>query len=184
MLTAKKGRFLISAPSMVDNNFFRSVILLAVHNTKESVGFVLNQPTKIKAHQLLTQFPKSDFPIYIGGPVERNSLHYIHTCGKAIDESQKITENLYWGGDFDQIKNMIADKQLNNTQIRFFVGYSGWGENQLSSELKQHAWIVAPPNEKICMELYSNMELWSKFIKKMDQEFSIWANLPKDPTMN
>tara|TARA_B100001971_G_C18212834_1_gene551855 strand:- start:95 stop:436 length:342 start_codon:yes stop_codon:yes gene_type:complete len=74
MLKPKKGRFLISVPSMEDPNFFRSVILLAVHNEQESVGFVLNQPTKIKIHHLIKNFPKSDFPIYIGGPVERNSL--------------------------------------------------------------------------------------------------------------
>jgi len=96
MLKPKKGRLLISEPAMDDSNFFRSVILLAVHNKIESVGFVLNQPTKIKVHHLIENFPKSSFPIYIGGPVEKNSLHYVHTLGEKIEGSQEILDGLFW----------------------------------------------------------------------------------------
>ena len=115
---------------MEDSNFFRSVILLAVHNKHESVGFVLNQPTKIKVHQLIENFPKSNFPIYIGGPVERNSLHYVHTLGEKIDGSQEIIKGLFWGGDFEVVKRMVKNNKVDNSNIRFFAGYSGRDDNQ------------------------------------------------------
>lgn len=184
MLKAKKGRLLISEPSMEDSNFFRSVILLAVHNENESVGFVLNQPTRIKVHHLIEKFPKSNFPIYIGGPVERNSLHYIHTLGTRIEGAQKIMEGLYWGGNFEIVKQMIEKKAVENDSIRFFAGYSGWGKNQLISEVKENSWIIVPSNKECCMKLSSNKELWSSFIKKMDTKYAIWTNLPVDPFLN
>ena len=121
MLKPKKGRLLISEPSMEDSNFFRSVILLAVHNKNESVGFVLNQPTKIKVHHLIENFPKSSFPIYIGGPVERNSLHYVHTIGTKIEGSQKILDGLYWGGDFEVVRKMVENNEVDSSNIRFFA---------------------------------------------------------------
>ena len=184
MLKPKKGRLLISEPSMEDANFFRSVILLAVHNENESVGFVLNQPTKIKVHHLIEQFPKSDFPIYIGGPVERNSLHYIHTLGTKIEGSQKIMEGLYWGGDFEIVKQMVKNKEVDNDSIRFFAGYSGWDKDQLISEVRENSWIIVPSDKECCMKLSSNKELWSSFIKKMDAKYAIWTNLPADPFLN
>ena len=184
MLKPKKGRLLISEPSMEDANFFRSVILLAVHDENESVGFVLNQPTKIKVHHLIEQFPKSDFPIYIGGPVERNSLHYIHTLGTKIEGAQKIMEGLYWGGDFEIVKQMVENKEVNNENIRFFAGYSGWDKDQLISEVRENSWITVPSDKECCMKLSSNKELWSSFIKKMDAKYAIWTNLPADPFLN
>lgn len=183
MLKPRKGRLLISEPSMGDTNFFRSVILLAVHNENESVGFVLNQPTKIKVHHLIEHFPKSDFPIYIGGPVERNSLHYIHTLGKKIEGAQEIMEGLYWGGDFEEVKKMVEKKDVNNN-IRFFAGYSGWDKEQLITEVRENSWIIVPSDKKSCMKLSSNKELWSSFIKKMDAKYAIWTNLPADPFLN
>ncbi len=184
MLKPKKGRLLISVPSMEDANFFRSVILLAVHNDSESVGFVLNQPTKIKVHHLIESFPKSDFPIYIGGPVERNSLHYIHTLGKKIDGAQKIIDGLYWGGDFEVVKKLVENNEVDSSNIRFFAGYSGWDKNQLITEIRENSWIVVSSNKDCCMKLSKNKELWSSFIKKMDAKYAIWTNLPSDPFLN
>ncbi len=184
MLKPEKGRLLISEPSMDDSNFFRSVILLAVHSKNESVGFILNQPTKIKVHHLIENFPKSSFPIYIGGPVERNSLHYIHTLGKEISGSQKIMKNLYWGGDFEMVLKLVKENKINNSNMRFFAGYSGWDEGQLISEIRSNSWITASSTTEDCMKLTSNKELWSSFIKKMESKYAIWTNLPTDPFLN
>ena len=184
MLKLKKGRLLISEPSMEDSNFFRSVILLAVHNKNESVGFVLNQPTKIKVHHLIVNFPKSSFPIYIGGPVERNSLHYVHTIGTKIEGSQEILDGLYWGGDFEVVRKLVENNEVDSSNIRFFAGYSGWDEGQLLKEIRENSWITVPANKESCMKLSSNKELWSSFIKKMDAKYAIWTNLPADPFLN
>ena len=65
-LSAKKGRLLISDPTIEDPNFKRTVILLTEHNDSETIGFIINQATKIKLNQILPDFPKFDTPVYIG----------------------------------------------------------------------------------------------------------------------
>ena len=106
----KKGRLLISEPSMLDANFKRSVLLLTEHNDNESIAFILNQPTKIKIHDLFEDFPSFDANVHIGGPVEKNTLHYIHSLGDKIDNSIPISDNLYWSGSFDTLKKLIKNK--------------------------------------------------------------------------
>ena len=184
MLKAKKGRLLISEPSLNDNVFFKSVVLLTHHNDEESIGLILNHPTKINLNEILNDIPLSDLPIYIGGPVERNSLHYVHTIGTKIEGSQEILDGLYWGGDFEVVRKMVENNEVDSSNIRFFAGYSGWDKGQLLSEIGENSWITVPADKESCMKLSSNKELWSSFIKKMDAKYAIWTNLPADPFLN
>jgi len=183
MLKAKKGRILISEPSFNDSIFFKSVILLTHHNDNESIGLILNHPTKINLNEILKDIPLSNFPIYIGGPVANKSLQFIHTLGKLIPESKQITENIYFGGDFNIILELIRDKKITKNEIRFFVGYSGWGEDQLNSEIREESWLVDTLKDELCMQ-YSNSRLWSKIIRNQKSEYAIWVNIPKDPSLN
>ena len=183
MLKVKKGRLLISEPSLNDSVFFKSVVLLTHHSNEESLGIILNQPTKIYLHEILDNIPISNFPIYIGGPVEKKSLHFIHTLGKVIPNSEKITDNIYFGGDFNTVVKLIHDKQVTRNEIRFFVGYSGWGEEQLNNEIREDSWITEKADGDLCMN-YSTPELWSKLIKTKKKKYAIWANMPNDPSLN
>ncbi|MEC7646047.1 MAG: YqgE/AlgH family protein [Bacteroidota bacterium] len=183
MLNIKKGRLLISEPSLIDPTFFKSVILITHHTADESIGLVLNQGTKISLNQLLTDIPSSDFPVYIGGPVERNSIQFIHTIGDIIPNSQEIAQGLYWGGDFEAILSLITRNKISKNHIRFFAGYSGWGADQLNHEIRENGWITHESNVKLCMK-YSTKKLWSDLIKTKNEKYAIWANMPKNPSMN
>lgn len=183
MLKPQKGRLLISEPSMGDINFKRAVILLTEHNESESIGFVLNQPTKISINDLISNFPYFDSPVHIGGPVQRETLHFVHSLGDKIDGSIKIGEELYWSGNFKTLKQLVSDKAIYTSQIRFFAGYSGWGAGQLDKELAEQSWIVAPGNCEIALR-QNNNELWKSFISKMDKDYAIWSNMPDDPSLN
>ncbi len=183
MINIKKGQLLISEPSLSDSFFFKSVILIIHHDSKESLGLVLNQGTKIKLNELLNDIPPIDLPVYIGGPVERNSIQFIHTLGKIIPNTQRITRELYWGGDFNIIIKLIAENKISKKNIRFFAGYSGWGENQLKNEISEDSWLTHKANTNICMQ-YSNSDLWSNLIKTKRMKYAIWTNMPNDPNLN
>ncbi|NPA44023.1 MAG: YqgE/AlgH family protein, partial [Chlorobi bacterium] len=99
-ISPKQGSILISEPFAPDAIFSRAVILLAEHNKNGSVGFILNKPLNKTISQLSSEFGKNDMKVSIGGPVENNKIYYIHTYGNKIPNSMKITNGLYWGGDF------------------------------------------------------------------------------------
>ena len=183
MLNIKKGQILISNPSLADPTFFKSVIILTHHSKDESIGLVINQPTNFYLDDIIDDVPKERFPVYIGGPVEKNSIQYIHTLGNQITNSSRITKNLYWGGDFNQIVTLMKENKISKDHIRFFVGYSGWGENQLNIEINEKSWIIDNLNVESCMK-YSTDQLWTELIKIKDKDYAIWANLPKDPYLN
>ena len=183
MLKAKIGRLLISEPTLTDPVFFKSVVLLTHHSDEESIGLVLNQPTKIHLNEILNDIPLSDFPVYIGGPVAKKSIQFLHTLGELIPNSKEVINGLYWGGDFDKVLELMSEKKIAKDQIRFFAGYSGWEDNQLKNEIKEQSWILKDSNSKICLE-YTDSNLWSRIIKRLDQKYAIWTNMPADPSLN
>ena len=54
----------------------------------------INGYTWVDYNKILSDIPLSDFPVYIGGPVAKQSLHFIHTLGELIPDSKKITDKL------------------------------------------------------------------------------------------
>lgn len=182
-LNPAKGRLLLSEPFMGDYYFGRSVILLAEHNEEGSFGVILNKPTSAAFNDVLKDFPEFDAPVYIGGPVETNSLFYVHTLGEQIQGSVKIFNNMYWGGDIDAIKEMILLKMIQPEDIRFYVGYSGWGKDQLKSELKRNSWLVTLAKKSIIFNA-DPQSMWNNVIDKMGDEYRHWNKFPIDPNMN
>ncbi len=179
----KEGILLIAKPQMTDPQFFKTVILLLHHNNQESIGLVLNQDTDLRLQDLIKIECQKKFPVYIGGPVHKNTLHYIHTKGEIIKNARHITENIYWGGDFNQVKDLIKNEIITPNDIRFFAGYSGWGNNQLKSEIAEESWIMKEANTKLCMQYYKTHEVWKKQIKDI-KEYAIWSNMPNNPNLN
>ena len=66
----------------------------------------------------------------------------------AAPTPDEIYDDVFWGGDFDELKQMIRDGQVSGQDILFFVGYSGWGPQQLDEELNRKSWIIAPKADK------------------------------------
>lgn len=183
MLNIKKGRLLISEPSLIDPTFFKSIVLITHHSYDESIGLIINQRTEINLNEIITNITEDEFPVYIGGPVERNTIHFIHTLGANIPNTKKITEGLYWGGDFDTVITLMNKKEISKNEIRFFAGYSGWGEDQLNNEIREDGWIIHESDIDICMQ-YSSEKLWGDLIKTKKTKYAIWANMPKNPNLN
>ena len=177
------GRFLISEPFMTDKNFQRSVVLLVEHSEEGSLGFVLNRQLDIGLNNLIEELPYFDAPVFMGGPVEQNTLHYIHRLGDEIPNSQKIGMDLFWGGEFNWVKNQIQNELLSPLDILFFVGYSGWGPGQLLKEIEDKAWIVAPEQESFVFQK-DYTDLWRQILQSMGPKYQIISNYPIDPRLN
>jgi putative transcriptional regulator len=181
--TAESGKVLISEPFLEDNYFKRSVVYLTEHNENASIGFVLNKTLKMGINEVISDFPETDFHVSIGGPVSTNSIHYLHTIGEMIPESVHVKNGIFWGGDFDALKKMITDGNVKPEEVRFFLGYSGWGENQLDDELKAKAWLVGDISSELIMK-GGDSSFWTEVVSKSDAKYKAWANFPDHPGLN
>lgn len=168
---------------MQDPNFLRTVVLLAEHTAEGSVGFVLNRPMELKLCDIIQELPECAYTLFVGGPVQHNTLHYLHRLGEKLDGSVPLVADIWWGGDFDQLADMLRSGEAKEEDIRFFVGYSGWGKGQLDAEMESSSWIVAPENANYLFEESSD-QLWQKILKDMGIRYKIVANYPQNPQLN
>jgi putative transcriptional regulator len=183
-IAAAAGRLLISEPFMPDPNFKRSVILLTEYSEAGAMGFILNHQSEYLLGDILPDVSYSEIPVYLGGPVAENTLHYIHRCPDKIEGGIEIWDGIYWGGDFEQIKELINNYQITEDEIKFFTGYSGWTPAQLDEELRENAWIVA--NKFEAGSVFSNSEhnLWKEVVIGLGQRYAHIANFPENPMLN
>ena len=73
------GKILISDPFLQDPNFARSIVLITQHNEEGSFGFVLNNNIDLSIHEALKDDKLPNYNLYQGGPVEINTLHFLHS---------------------------------------------------------------------------------------------------------
>lgn len=183
-ISAAAGRLLISEPFMMDPNFKRSVILLTEYAETGAVGFVLNHQSEYLLGDILPDTAYSEMPVYIGGPVAENTLHFIHCVPDKIAGGIEIADGVFWGGDFELIKQLIASYQLTEKEIKFFTGYSGWTPNQLDDELKENVWIVTDKYTTEILFANSEQNLWKQAVINLGQRYAHIANFPENPELN
>lgn len=180
----KRGDFLISEPFMNDPNFGRTVVYLCEHNEEGSFGFIINRPTEVKVCDILDIAEFCNEKVFVGGPVEQNTLHFILRGNKGIEGSVEIADNIFWGGNFEHLLSKLENKVIPSQDIRFFVGYSGWSDGQLDNELEEGSWIVQKkPNPSLLFDLESEQQ-WREVLRSMGGEFKVIANYPIDPRLN
>ena len=180
----KKGDLLIAEPSIIgDMSFNRSIVLLADHNNEGSIGFIINKPLEYTISDLVPEV-EAPFKVYNGGPVEQDNLYFIHKVPNLIPESIEISLGIFWGGDFSRVAELIAKKEIQESDIRFFLGYSGWNSEQLESELKSNSWVVTENvyEESIMEKDYESF--WKEKMLEFGGEYSIWSNAPENPNYN
>lgn len=182
-LNVKKGDVLLSEPFLGDPYFRRKVILICENNEDGAFGFILNNYIEIELDRIVSEMPRFDTRISVGGPVKNGNLFYLHTLGNQIPESIEVTSGVYMGGDYSKIKTLMSEGKIGPDEIRFFVGYSGWAPNQLSGELKEKSWFVSRIDKRSIMSTH-DPELWRTILASMGGKYAQISRLPRDPSLN
>ncbi|MBL7931999.1 MAG: YqgE/AlgH family protein [Bacteroidia bacterium] len=178
-----QGQLLIAHPLLNDGFFNRSVIYLTNHSEEGAIGFSLNFKTQFMLRDVRPQVKNGNFPIYEGGPVAKNQLFFLHTLGHDLPDSFEVSKNIYVGGDFNELLHMIEHGKVKSYQVKFFAGYSGWGENQLETEIQNKHWLLNTPQDT---GFFGNEaeDLWGLQLSEVKDSYSIFANFGFDPSMN
>ncbi|MEM9837017.1 MAG: YqgE/AlgH family protein [Bacteroidota bacterium] len=179
----KNGTVLLAEPFMMDPNFKRAAIMLAEHSEEGTIGFILNRPVDMMINELVEDFPEISAPVLYGGPVQTDTLHYLHNVGELLADSREILPGIFWGGDFEQLKLLIEKGLIQPNDIRFYVGYSGWSKGQLIDEMKYGSWVTAPMDANY---LFSNKpeQLWSQVMVNKGDVYTVIADIPDGVSYN
>jgi putative transcriptional regulator len=179
-----KGTLLVAEPTLTgDVSFNRSVVLIAEHNDKGSVGFILNKPLEFSINELVEDI-KIPLRVFNGGPVEQDNLYFIHKVPHLIKDSIEISDGIFWGGDFDTIIDLINQEQITENEIRFFLGYSGWDAFQLDQELQSKSWVVVSNTYQSDIIEKPSQAFWKEKMLELGGDYQLWSNSPEDPSLN
>jgi putative transcriptional regulator len=154
------GHLLVASPKLADPNFARCVILIIQHGEEGAFGLVLNRATRSPLAEIWSELFGGvcavEGPLYIGGPVDGPPLA-VH--GDADCSEREVLSGVHLASQPSTIEQLVTQPQ---SPVRVFLGYSGWGEGQLESELREGAWLTAPAAPEHVF--YGGDDLWKEVV--------------------
>lgn len=148
-----QGKLLIAQPSANSTFFAQSVVLVCEHHAQGAWGLMLTKPSstvmvKHIASDLDLNYPGDD-PVYIGGPVQTDGLHFLHTPDCLASNTYWVTNTLCVTSSVSILREIIAGR--GPSKWRMFLGVSSWQGGQLEGEQSgeppwtpQHKWLTQP----------------------------------------
>jgi putative transcriptional regulator len=177
-----RGQLLVAAPSLLDPNFQRTVVLVAEHGDDGAMGVVLNRPGELEvsdAAPVLTELVEPGAVVHVGGPVQPTGVvivgQFLHPDRAAV---QVFDDVGFVAGepDFDELPDELR-------RARVFAGLAGWSPGQLEAEIEREDWIVEPAQPE---DVFSEdaFDLWGRVLERKGGQFKLLARMPPDPSVN
>lgn len=176
------GQLLVAAPSLLDPNFRRTVVLVGAHSDEGAMGVVLNRPSEVTVGEAVPQLEQAVGEletVYVGGPVQPSSIVFLAEFLDPSPAGLLVLGRIGFPApeaDIDELSDAIARR-------RVFAGYAGWGEGQLDEELGQGDWIAQPARPEDVFTQDPD-ELWSKVLARKGGAYALMARMPLDPSVN
>ena len=176
------GVLLVAHPMLGDPNFRRSVVLICEHSPEGSFGLILNRPLDLELGDVVDGLAGDDL-LSLGGPVQQDTLHFLHRHDDVLEGAIPVMEGVHWGGDFEMVKTLVWAEQASPRDLRFFLGYAGWSAGQLEEEVDEGGWFLTPATDDLVFA-DAPQQLWRTVLRRMGGEYALLANFPDDPRMN
>lgn len=137
-----RGQLLIAPPHLADPNFAKAVVLIMQHNSEGAFGLVLNRPSTKGIDEVWEEHRgrkcRRQDRLHVGGPVP-GPLLLLH--GDPLAGDVEVVEGVYCCSHADDLEQRVDE---DGPPMRFYWGYSGWGEGQLEQELQIGSWLTTP----------------------------------------
>lgn len=181
------GNLLLSNPFLTEKWFCHSAIFM-LHAPDElgAMGLVLNKQIDCTLKDVETICPSTrEVPLYCGGPVAQDELHFIHTLGPdIIDGAEEIIPGVFVDGCYSDAIDYVNQGFETEGFIRFFVGYSGWEAGQLQKELANNTWAVTAVEANAQLLTGHGDEYWHRIVRRMGYDYRTWRLVPQNPSNN
>jgi len=181
-MDSARGQLLIAGPSLLDPNFWRTVVLVVEHTDDGALGLVLNRPAEASVAEAVPQLRDLldlDEQLFIGGPVQPSAVIVLAEFEDASDAALISFEDVGVLGTGASLDQPVAGVRRG----RAFVGHSGWGPGQLDSELERGDWILEPARREDAFSPGAR-ELWSEVLTRKGGSYALVARMPIDPSVN
>jgi putative transcriptional regulator len=180
----QKGTFMIAAPEIDSGLFFRGVLLVCEHNPLGSFGLIINKPLDVDLPEEIMNIKNLANPnvsVRAGGPVQTNQMMLLHTAERIPEQTLKICEGVFLGGDLQFLQDSLIDPS--GPYINLCFGYAGWGAGQLEREFLDGHWFLHPASEKYIFHTPVD-KMWSAILRDMGGKYASLSMIPEDLSVN
>ena len=185
-LRPARGTLLVAKPHLLDPNFARTVVLLCDHDDETGTfGFVINRRSENSLADVLAgdhDFTGRRDAVFVGGPVGLDQLAVVHR-EPGLERALEVLPGVFVGGDASALGAKLREKGTPENDLRFLVGYSGWGKGQLAREMEEDTWVVAPGSLEWVFDPEPE-SLWRRVLRSLGGPHALMANAPTDPELN
>ena len=177
-----RGQLLIAGPSLLDPNFWRTVVLVVEHNDEGALGLVLNRPSETTVGEAVPQLEELIDPgdeLFIGGPVQPSSVIVLAEFEDPTDAALIAFDEFGVLGTSSPPEELVGGVRSS----RAFVGHAGWGPGQLDGELERGDWILESARREDAFTAVPR-DLWVNVLTRKGGSYALVARMPPDPSVN
>jgi putative transcriptional regulator len=178
-----QGQLILDGGKLHGSFFHRSVVLVCQHDPEGAFGLMLNRTTsKTVGEALVANLPPSvkDQPLYLGGPVQPQTLSFLHSA--AVLRDANVMLNLNVGHSLDVLLD-LSESFSESQKLRMFAGYAGWSAGQLDNEMSRQDWLVHPASIELIFSA-EPAQLWRTILRQKGFKSRLLADSPDDLSWN
>ncbi len=177
------GTFLVASRELGDPNFAKTVILVVHYKQDQgAVGIVVNRATDVpisRVFQDLKEAKSRMDPVYVGGPVELNTVMALLKTASKPENSTRVFNDVYLISNKDLLKTTLASG-AEASVFHAYVGYAGWGMGQLEHEMELGAWHVMPADAATVFHSDPD-SVWPRLIGRTETQVAFIPCIPGLP---
>jgi putative transcriptional regulator len=181
-MESARGQLLIAGPTLLDPNFWRTVVLVIEHNDEGALGLVLNRSSETTVGDAVPQLEELvdlEERLFIGGPVQPAAVIVLAEFEDPDDAALIAFDDIGVLGTGSSPEPVAAGVRTG----RAFVGHAGWGPSQLDDELERGDWILEQARREDAFSRRPE-RLWSEVLTRKGGSYALVARMPPDPTLN
>jgi putative transcriptional regulator len=181
-VTSLRGQLLVAAPTLLDPNFHRTVVLVGEHGDDGAMGVVLNRPGDLEvaeAAPVLADLVEAGALVHVGGPVQPTGVVIMGQFRDPGDAAVPVFGDVGFVAGEPDFDDLGAELQ----RARVFAGLAGWGPGQLEAEIEREDWIL---ETAVADDIFTDdpESLWSVVLERKGGSFALLARMPPDPSLN
>ena len=174
------GSLLLAQPVWPEEIYEHSAILILDHSLKGTTGVMLNKMSNLNVAVALPELDISN-TLYFGGPADITTICYLHSNAD-VPGAVFVRPNLFWGGDYNFMKDLINERRFSLNQIKFFAGVVRWSSGQLEYEINSNKWWLSDINDHEVFDI-SEKDLWTFKLLSAGHLYGLLNEVP-DPFFN
>lgn len=163
------GMFLVAKRALDDSHFGQSVVYLVEHGKDGTLGLIVNRSSGVSLSEAAPDIEDklaTAHALYYGGPVGLPMILMLVRSESATEGMAHVVNNVYISSDRRVFDEVLAAKKP-DSELRFYIGHSGWAAGQLDFELLRGDWHVVTADTDAIFSGETD-SLWNRLIERLE----------------